>query len=663
MALFTVNRFMGDEDESQDYKLDVDESVAKQRLDALCKLVETRKRKRSIRPQEKAKHVEDHVDEHMANMSPKKKREEKEKPNKKRKIKVSSDSLTLQSQEFPEEKPKHVEEHMANHMSPKKRKKEGKEKPKNKRKSISSDSLTLQSQMDIMERQEFPVLGKESGKRRVKKVSQSLPHWIVHPHIISSDLINNLSNIDSIGLSDDLVKVLKHENIASLFPVQSSVIPAILSSCCGPLLSTTSGYQPRDICVSAPTGSGKTLAYVLPLIQCLEKTVVRRLRALIILPTWDLAFQVSHVFHVFSHMTKVRVGIATGQQKFVKEQKALVKESPSSESLVDILVTTPGRLVDHVTSTPGFTLEHVRFLVIDEADRLLDDSFQDQDWLHKVLSSCGTASGISSSPHHTFDLRLPIPLSAVSEEFHAIHKPLQKLLFSATLSQDPENIASLNLFQPILFTTVSSKNRLELSKNSHKTPETQTQYSTPETLKEHYIVCKSGEKPLVLLYLATKLGLSRVLCFTGSIQSTHRLFLLFKLFGSITAAEFSSSLTRSQRQSVVSQFRQGDVHILVCSDAMARGMDIENVDHVVCYDAPRYMKTYVHRVGRTARAGREGNAYVIVREEEAYHFRRMMKSGGKDLRKMKIRQCELDELVGRYEVALSELESVVKSEK
>jgi ATP-dependent RNA helicase DDX51/DBP6 len=611
MALFAVNRFMGDEDERRDYKSDMDDSVVKQRLAALCELAETRKRKRSIQTEVKPRHKEDAVPVHVEN---------------------------------------HMDRHVENHVAGKKKKKrvEGKLQE------------TTKTQMDTTKNEEFPILGKESSKRRVKKMPQSLPDWIVHPYKISSDLSNNLLSVQSIGLSDNLVKVLKHHNIMSLFPVQSSVIPAILASCSGPLLSTTSGYQPRDICVSAPTGSGKTLAYVLPLIQCLERTVVRRLRALVILPTWDLAFQVSRVFHMFSHVTKVRVGIATGQQNFAKEQKTLVKDS---ESLVDILVTTPGRLVDHVTSTQGFILEHVRFLVIDEADRLLDDSFQDQDWLHKVLSGCGTASDILPFHHHTFDSRLSTPLSAISKEFHAVHKPFQKLLFSATLSQDPEKIASLNLFQPMLFTTASSRNRLEQSQNSHEITETESQYSTPETLKEHYIVCKGEEKPLVLLYLVIKLGLSRVLCFTGSIQSTHRLFLLFKFFGSATVAEFSSSLTRSQRQSVVSQFRQGAIDILICSDAMARGMDIENVDHVVCYDAPRYMKTYVHRVGRTARAGRDGNAYVIVREEEAYHFRRMMKLGGKGLKKMKIRQCELDELVGRYEVALSLLESTVKSEK
>lgn len=96
---------------------------------------------------------------------------------------------------------------------------------------------------------------------------------------------------------------------------------------------------------------------------------------------------------------------------------------------------------------------------------------------------------------------------------------------------------------------------------------------------------------------------------------------------------------------------------------MARGMDIENAENVVSYDAPRYMKTYVHRVGRTARAGREGSAYVIVREEEVYHFKRMMRLSGKKLTKMKIGEEKLDELVERYEATLRKLERTVKSEK
>ena len=119
------------------------------------------------------------------------------------------------------------------------------------------------------------------------------------------------------------------------------------------------------MCVSAPTGSGKTLAYVLPLLHVLNRVVVRRLRALIVLPTQNLADQVKQVFDTYSRGMSVQIGLTTGQQTFTKEQ-----EMPTESRGVDILITTPGRLVDHVTSTGGFSLDNVRFLIIDEADRL-----------------------------------------------------------------------------------------------------------------------------------------------------------------------------------------------------------------------------------------------------------------------------------------------------
>ena len=665
MALFTVNRYMGNED-SQDGST-VDASVVEQRLSALHKQAETRKRKRST--SERSVHVENHVtplDRQLETRKPKKTTKKgiikkRLKDNKLDKEAGKSDDkslLAMDSVEF------QTNTEQVGNASEQKNDIEHQAVENADRVDSTLSSEIGDGHVASSRQTEFVVLGKDSRKRRVKKVAPILPDWLLHPREISSDLVNNLFAIDSIGLSDQLVKTLKQQKIMSLFPVQSSVIPFILSSSCGPLLSTQGGYQPRDVCVSAPTGSGKTLAYVLPIIQCMQQVVVRRLRALVILPTRDLASQVSHVFHTFSKGTNVKVGLVTGQQRFTKEQQMLVVQCQvdggEKESLVDILVTTPGRLVDHVTSTPGFSLKHVRFIVIDEADRLLDESFQD--WLQNVFTACGMMLDAPSS-HLSFDSRLHVSSAAITDTFHMIHKPLQKLLFSATLSQDPEKLASLHLFRPILFASRHAMDTSGASSASKGIYRTSQQYSTPDTLKEHYIICKSGEKPLVLLYLLTDLGLSHVLCFTGSVESTHRLFLLLKLFGSINVAEFSSSLTQRQRQSVVSGFRQGDIQILVCSDAMARGMDIENADHVVSYDAPRYMKTYVHRVGRTARAGREGNAYVIVREEEAYHFKRMMRSNGKKLMKIKIKLEQLDGLVERYQKTLEELESAMQKEK
>lgn len=146
---------------------------------------------------------------------------------------------------------------------------------------------------------------------------------------------------------------------------------------------------PGDLCISAPTGSGKTMAYVLPIVDILSKRIVTRLRAVVVLPTRDLVTQVKETFDAFVKGTNLVVAAASGQQSFAHEQQVLVGNNsdsyPGGKSRVDILVTTPGRLIDHLTSTPNFTLQHLRFLVIDEADRLLNQSYND--WLNQILTA------------------------------------------------------------------------------------------------------------------------------------------------------------------------------------------------------------------------------------------------------------------------------------
>ena len=171
----------------------------------------------------------------------------------------------------------------------------------------------------------FTVIGGQRKDKEVKKVQRVLPDWLAKPTIINSDFSSNLIPVEKMPYLDThIIRKLQQHDINHLFPVQSVVIPAILSqmetnSCFG-----TGGYDPSDICVSAPTGSGKTLAYVLPLIQSLLRRVVCHLRALIILPTKDLANQVKQVFEMFTEGTNLRVGLASGSKSFSKDQEQLV---------------------------------------------------------------------------------------------------------------------------------------------------------------------------------------------------------------------------------------------------------------------------------------------------------------------------------------------------
>lgn len=515
----------------------------------------------------------------------------------------------------------------------------------------------------------FTVIGGNKKDKEVKKVQRVLPDWLAKPTIVNSDLSGNLIPVEKFRyLAAHIIRKLQQHDINHLFPVQSAVIPAILSqmetnSCFGIV-----GYQPSDVCVSAPTGSGKTLAYVLPIVQSLLRRVVCHLRALVILPTKDLANQVKQVFEMFTEGTSLRVGLASGSKSFSKDQEQLVNPgSCGSSSRVDILICTPGRLVDHISSTPNFTLHHVRFLVIDEADRLLDQSYHG--WLSKVLKAAyhrHYASDVVGNDRpvscNLQTIRSPPGLHTAAS-FASIQLPLQKLLFSATMTHSPEKLAPLQLYQPILFTVTASINQTKDSGKSTADTTTAVRYSIPEGLSEYMTVCNNGEKPLMVLYFLTQLKFQRVLCFASSLEATHRLFLLVKLYGGVQVAEYSSSLTPRQRKGILRDFKIGKLQLLICSDAMARGMDIQDVSYVISYDVPNYVRSYIHRVGRTARAGNKGTAITLLHSDEVHHFKELIqKTGREKIAKYNIKDEKLQSMVEKYQDTLERLQDAVKLE-
>ncbi|XP_023932582.1 ATP-dependent RNA helicase DDX51 [Lingula anatina] len=505
----------------------------------------------------------------------------------------------------------------------------------------------------------FTVLG-NFYKKKQEKVHRQLPAWLSHPTIVPIDIRYQKSDLDAVkGLDESLREKLKENNISSFFPVQASVIPAILQSV--EYGMGRAGYRPSDICCSAATGSGKTLAFVLPIVQILQSRVVPQIRALAILPSRDLATQVYKVFQTYCSATQLKVGLIIGQKTLGSEQTTIVKKSHRGfQSLVDILVATPGRLVDHINLTPGFTLQHLQFLVIDEADRMMDEI--KQDWLTRVETAV--------YEHRT----KPGALNAASAS--RLDMPLHKLLFSATLSQNPEKLQQLNLFQPKLF-TAGLKERVEIESvnlTSEKTGEEDGlarieggfvgKYTTPVGLSEYFIQVAAQDKPLVVLHLMHHLKFRHVLCFTNSVEATHRLFLLVKLVGGLEVREFSSSLHAIKRNRILKQFAAGKIDLLVCSDAMARGMDVDNVQYVLSYDSPPYIKTYIHRVGRTARAGKVGTAVSLCEKKEIFHFKKMIKEAGKtSVSEMKLRKSDYKALVEPYKNALAELQEILKKEK
>ncbi|RKP33777.1 P-loop containing nucleoside triphosphate hydrolase protein [Dimargaris cristalligena] len=489
-------------------------------------------------------------------------------------------------------------------------------------------------------------------------MSLGVPLWFSSPTVVSPSQELPLGSPE-VPLSAELTECCQREGIAHFFAVQAAVLPLLVQSA----RSVATRHRLPDLCVSAPTGSGKTLAYLLPIIEKLRSRRIRRLRALIVLPTRDLALQVKAVLDRFTQGTDLVSAVIAGQVPLAQEQELLTGGCPTGaeddddddndgndnnggHSAVDIMVCTPGRLVDHLRSTKNFTLQHLEFLVIDEADRLLNHNFQD--WLPKVLESADAATSMSDMPTTptTVD-RWGLPVhDAVTRpsgglNSHIFNRPtsrMQKLLFSATLSDNPAILAALKLYSPQYICIRDDS--LATEDGNLANPR---QITVPPTLKEYTLVSDSDTKPLALVYLMYHLQLGTTLCFTRSVEAAHRLFQVLDAFNRIytaerqkqqqpdgpefkpfTLAEYSSDLHPSERERLRDQFARGEIQLLVSSDMIARGLDIEQVGAVINYDVPRGIQTYVHRVGRTARAGREGAAYTILESQEIGNFFSMM---------------------------------------
>uniref|UniRef100_A0A452T5C0 ATP-dependent RNA helicase n=1 Tax=Ursus maritimus TaxID=29073 RepID=A0A452T5C0_URSMA len=451
----------------------------------------------------------------------------------------------------------------------------------------------------------------EAGLRQVGQdgVQPFLPSWLAEPSCVGKRGTEDLVPIEDIPeVHPDMQKKLRAHGISSYFPVQAAVIPALLESTANGFLVARGGYRPRDLCVSAPTGSGKTLAFVIPVVQALLCRAVCQVRALVVLPTKELAQQVSKVFNSYTDATPLRVALVTGQKSLVKEQESLVQKTADGfRCLADVVVATPGRLVDHIDQTPGFSLQHLRFLVIDEADRMIDSMHQS--WLPRVVEAVFRSDGAKDHPLALLQRRQPQATTAAS--ISCPQMPLQKLLFSATLTQNPEKLQQLGLYQPWLFSTRLAR-RGPRDADEDEDGDSGGKYAFPAGLSHHYVPCSLRTKPLAVLHLILEKNFSRVLCFTNSRENSHRLFLLVQAFGGVTAAEFSSRCGPSQRKVVLKQFEQGKIQLLISTDATARGIDVQGVQRVINYDAPQYLRTYVHRVGRTARAGKTGQAFTLL---------------------------------------------------
>lgn len=521
---------------------------------------------------------------------------------------------------------------------------------------------------------------------------------------------------DSCRIEDSLVALdniiqnnLKSCGIDTLFPVQKAVLEFLLRDHGSWKEYFNSNEKSNDILVSVPTGSGKTLAYVLPVVQSLSIRKNVQLRALIVVPTADLVKQVRSVFDMVCRDTDLKIvslhgggrvsdsNKSDGGSSFQQEQTSLVKTInigfhgkdlilrsfvPSTDaevvhkSVCDILITTPGRLCDHLAFTKGFSLQTLEWLIVDEADKLFAQSYNE--WFPKVLES---AYGVPSSEgpntftiRHLFDYKpkdrqsVWIPENA---KFDAVAdcpssrgishfgppRPLRKMLFSATLTKDPAELKSLKLHEPYFITSL-------------KEEQSSSEFNLPATLTQSYLVCSDLEKkPLYLLHLLINLlnEKTQSICFVNSVDSAEKLFTLLESCLNCLHSKkkptidfYSANLSNHQRNQKVEKFKSGTITMLICTDALSRGLDVELSNLVVInYDAPMSSKTYVHRAGRTARGGKEGKVISIVQKNELKSFKPMLKRQGNwtKLEKIQIeeRSSQFKDLEECYHKSYSEL--------
>ncbi|XP_041662052.1 ATP-dependent RNA helicase DDX51 isoform X2 [Cheilinus undulatus] len=660
MSLFLVNRYLGEED---------DGSVSKESrsLALLAKLKQKAKEKQKQSFTEQKHKPEEQTKQKAVKKKRKADKEssrESELKHKRRKSEVETASVSDSDNQ--------------DEVDEKKKKKEEKQKKKKKKShsggSVEADVTAAETEAgedvggekkDAQTENEtqkqasaetgFQILGGFETKP-VQKVHRVLPQWLAQPDVIHRDIKSNLVPVSDVpGLSAQLVKQIQNNGIQQLFPVQAEVIPAILESAQTGFLIGRGGYKPRDICVSAPTGSGKTLAFVIPVIQVLMERVVCEVRALAVLPTKELAQQVSKVFTSYAEGTSLKVVMLAGQKTLAAEQASLSElRGGKRRSLADIVVATPGRLVDHINKNSGLNLEHLRFLIIDEADRMIDSMHQS--WLSQVVKAVyrperGAESSIfrRTEPAHVTAASLSPP-----------QMPLQKLLFSATLTQNPEKLQQLGLHQPRLFSSVHGQTGTTPAAPTLK----QDRFDFPQGLTEFYVPCTLSKKPLLVLHFILRMKLNPILCFTNSRETAHRLLLLVQLFGGVQAAEFSSRLSPGERKKTLKEFEQGKIQLLISTDAAARGIDINGVKCVVNYDAPQYIRTYIHRIGRTARAGKAGLAFTFLLGVQEKNFLQMvLEAGSPGIQKQIVKPENLKSMEARYEQTLQELADVIKEEK
>ncbi|CAL8095924.1 unnamed protein product [Calicophoron daubneyi] len=470
--------------------------------------------------------------------------------------------------------------------------------------------------IDIQEERSIPKVDEDrtdstltdvirSKKIRKKKIKEDTDKY-AFSHAV--DKYREVSSFIDLRLSKPLLKSLTEMSLDKPMAIQCACIPVALLN--------------HDICACARTGSGKTLAFLLPILERLTKkpsTTARTVtRALVISPTRELAVQIFKVAEqLVKYCPKIRVQLAAGGLD-LQSQEASLRQNP------DLVIATPGRLIDHISNAPSFNLQHIEYLVLDEADKLLDEYFVEQ--IGEIVKHCG--------------------------------KQRQTLLFSATMTESVKELATLSLKDPV---------QVFLNQATALAKRLQQEFVRVRPQREQ-------DRPAILTALLVRTFSRRTIVFMQTKKECHRMHILLSLLG-LSCAELHGDMSQAQRLDGLRRFTEASapnktgqstsnnsqesrdvVDILLATDLAARGLDIPNVQTVINYNLPQTMKQYVHRVGRTARATNVGRAVSFVGENDRKILKQILKEAPFPVQARVISP----EVISRFREKLAKLEPKVE---
>ena len=414
------------------------------------------------------------------------------------------------------------------------------------------------------DRMTFTIQKKEKGpaalevKRFVKEKELAVlevKRFVKEKELLQSDQVNIGINFTDLNLNPELLHAIKDAGYVDPTPIQARAIPLVLKG--------------QDLLGCAQTGTGKTAAFALPILQRLSKTsdnqnrsnvannskkhIKRRIRVLVVSPTRELAIQIDDSFSIYGKYTGLRSTVVYGG----------VGQNPQVQALqhgVDIVVATPGRLLDLIRQG-HINLSRVEVLVLDEGDRMLDMGFiNDISTIVKMMPQ----------------------------------KNRQTLLFSATIPREIIKLAKNILNDPVEINISPDKPTLEIIKQAA------------------YFISKT-KKQALLEYLLADSTITRALVFTRTKHNANRV--VNKLQKKrISAEPIHGNKSQTARQNALKNFRTGKTRVLVATDVASRGIDVDDISHIIQFDMPDVPETYLHRIGRTARAGAGGTAFVFCEE-------------------------------------------------